>query len=183
MIGPDLQSSRSENLPMRPSEPTRNPSSPEVAAAERWLAGLEAVLEAEERALEPAGFEEVARAAEHALEEGERALWEERVARRPELARRAADLAAFRAEAYPERARVLVFPRASSPAVGPWLGWAAAAAALLLAVILQSNGPGLAPEDLQAGPAPPAAPAGQPLFVDGFEAGDPSSWTSVSTSG
>ena len=183
MIGPDLQSSGSEKLPMPPADPTRPTDRAAEAAAELWLARLAGELEAEERALEPADFadfEGIVRAAEHGLDEGERALWQERVARHPELARRAAELAAFRAEAYPQGARVLAFPRGSR-ATGPWLGWAAAAAALLLAVLLRSNAPTFVPEDLQAGPAP--VNREEPVFFDGFEGGDPSSWTAVSSSG
>jgi hypothetical protein len=165
---------------MRP--PESRPTPAEAAhASERWLARLQAGLDSEERALEAADLEEVVRAAEHRQAEDERALWEERVARQPELARRAAELAAFGAEAYPEGARVLAFPGAPARTAAPWLGWAAAAAAVLLAILLRPDAPTITPQELQAGPAPDL-PA-ETLFADGFEGGDPSSWAAVSSSG
>jgi len=182
MMAPNFQSSRAEKSAVTPDPPTPNRAE---TAAERWLARLDATLAAEERGLEPADFDQVARAAEHRLDADERPLWEERVARNPELALRAADLGRFRAEAYPESARVLAFPSLVRHAAAPWLGWAAAAAAVLLAVLLRSSAPTLAPEELQAGPTsePSSSTPGETLFSDGFENGDPSSWTAVSSSG
>jgi hypothetical protein len=140
----------------------------EPSPAERLLAGFAADLAAEERALGPVEPDELAAAADGGLDAAALAVWQERVARRPELAARVEDLAVFRREAYPEPARLVIFPRAQRTA---WR-WAAALAAALLVALL-----GWARTRERSSP-PPA----QSIFSDGFESGDASRWATDSPS-
>jgi hypothetical protein len=180
MMAADLRSRGVEPNAVRP-DPT--PQNAAEAAAARLLGRLEADAARAERELGAPELDEVVRAAEGRLDDAERALWEERVARSPELARRAGALARFAAEAYPERARIVALPAArrrdAAPRVG-WLGWAAAAAAALAVVLVGTGGP---TEEAAEAFAPTSPPATELVFADGFEHGDPSSWSTVSPSG
>jgi anti-sigma factor RsiW len=189
MIGPDPRSRGAEQRlvrapdPTRPTPPVPAPLPVDLAArAERALLDFAAALRREAEGPEGADFDLLSRAVDGELDPAERALWEERVARDPHLARRAESLAAFRAELGDGTARVLEFRR--KPARLSLAGWAAAAAVLLLAVLLR-EAPRLAREH---GSASAAAPrlldwSGEQLFADGFEAGDASGWSSVAPSG
>lgn len=141
-------------------------------------------LATEEAALEPVAFEELAAAVDGQLDESEALLWEERVARDPLLARRVADLEQFRDQLERPAARLLSFRGPSS--ARRWLGWAAAAAAALVVAIGLRAGSTERPAAREALAVPlTSAPASEPspLFADGFEAGDVSSWSAVSSSG
>jgi hypothetical protein len=140
----------------------------EKSSAERLLAGFATDLAAEERALGAVEPDELAAVADGRLDAAALAVWQERVARRPELAARAEDLAAFRRQAYPEPARVRAFPAARRTA---WR-WAAGIAAALLVALL-----GWARTQERSSP-PPA----QSIFSDGFESGDASRWATDSPS-
>jgi len=160
----------------------RSPSDADPTA-ERWLVGLAKALDREERALETPSFDELVAASEEELDEGEASLWAERTTRDPGLASRAAALARFRAEAYPEIGRLIVLPRRRVPIRR--LGWFVAAAGVLLAMVVGlSGGSRQGPARIEAHRAAPAAPpASDVLFQDGFEQGDSSSWSAVSSSG
>ena len=151
------------------------------------LAALGRQLAAEEVRLGPVSDDEIVAYVDGTADEGDRLLFEERLARDPSLARTVADLAALRtsleADERPvETARILPFRRRE---LRHRIGWAAAAAAALLAaVLLAPPRTGLppasgAPAAAAAVPAPPP----QPLFVDGFEAGSPASWSSATAGG
>lgn len=152
-----------------------NPASP---AVEHLLAGFAAELAAAERALGPVEPDELADAADGRLDAGALAVWEERVARRPELAARAGDLAELRRLADAEPARALAFPRARR--IG-WR-WAAGIAAALLVALLGWARTG--ERSLRSAGGEVAAPSpAQPIFSDGFESGDASRWSTSPATG
>jgi hypothetical protein len=154
-----------------PSHPLASPARRQ--AAERLLRELAGQLESEELALEEPGFDELAAAAEGTQDEPGRLLWAERVARDPELAERAAALAAFCATV-PTRSILRFFPR--RPAMTRWGAPLAAAAALLVALLLRWANPTPVPAPVQA-TAPPPPAAHRILFADGFESGSLRDWT------
>lgn len=152
------------------------------ARVESLLSGFVATLARTERELDEPGFEEFCRAVEGDLDATEEALWAERIARSPELVARAEALARFRAEIAAPAGNVLEFRR--KPARVAWSGWLAAAALLLFAVSLRET-----PAFVDAPvPATASAPhqldwSDEQLFVDGFEVGDASSWSTVTPAG
>jgi hypothetical protein len=168
----DSPSSQSGETSVTPTDP----------AARRLLTeSLVAELAAEERALGPAEFEELAAAVEGTLDAPARAVWEERLARDPGLARRAAELSAFAREAWPQAAPA---PRRAPLA---WRWAAGVAAALLLALLVAGRGgeqPRHAPAAVPATgvaaalPAPSTPAPAATIFADGFESGDASRWVS-----
>jgi len=180
MIRPDSRSPPREGEAVnRPDMTLPTSSSPQGDEnARRLLAELGRQLAEEERLLEAPEFEEIAAAAEGGQDEAEKLLWEEQVARSPQLAGRAAALAAFRA-AQPSTGRLLTF--SARGAASPWFAWGAAAAALLVAALVVWK-------DSTPAPAPTAARAVAPqsnevLFADGFESGNLGDWTSATPSG
>jgi hypothetical protein len=154
-------------------------------AASRLLGALATDLAAEERALEAPDFELLASASEGRLDETERALWDEHVARDPSLASRAAAIAELTAAAYPPGRPTAKLVPFRDPATNrrqgssrPAAGWLAVAAAALGAIGLSYL---LARPPLAEAPtvSKQAAPAEsrQLLFEDGFEGGDADSWS------
>lgn len=172
-LEPHLSAPTAEREPLSGVDPAR------VASL---LSGFAETLARTERELDEPGFEELCRAVEGDLDATEEALWAERIARSPELAARAEDLARFRAECERPASNLLEFRR--KPSRVAWSGWLAAAALLLFAVSLREN-----PALVEA-PAPATASvphqldwSDDQLFVDGFEAGDASSWSTVAPAG
>lgn len=176
---PDFHSSGVSPMAMNPLTDPRSPA----AAADPVRIGrvLGAALAAEETALAPLTYEEIEAYVDGAGDEAERLLIEERLARDPAAAAVAADLRGLAAELTAPPARVLEFrPAARRPAR---LGWLAAAAAAVLAVILVGR-PETAPDPTVEAVAPPARPAPtQPLFIDGFEEGTSAGWSEISSGG
>jgi hypothetical protein len=164
-----------------PLPPVFRPADAEGAGARRALAGFVASLRTERDGLEAPDFEELARAVDGDLDLGERELWQERVAADPELGRRAAELAQFRA-AIGESGSVVPFGR--PPGRVSLSGWLAAAAVLLFVVAIRE-----VPELVSKyGSLRAAAPRvfdlrDEPVFADGFEGGDASSWSTSSPAG
>ena len=179
MIGPDLRSREAEERAVTPPSP--DPQSTPTAG--RALEAFAASLRRESEQVGPggvdeAGFDELCRAVDGELDEAEAALWTERLAHDPGLARRAADLERFRAELAPS-GRVLSFRR--PPARVSLSGWLAAAAVLLLAVSVREI-PKIVAEH---GSLRAAADRlfEEEVFADDFEAGEASGWSSASPSG
>jgi hypothetical protein len=165
---------------MRPA-PTRTPT-PADAEAVRLAAEWSRQLALEEARLEPVSFEEIEAWVDGAGDDVDRALFAERLECDPVLAAAVADLSAFRSglageTPRPETARILPFRR---PEFRRKLGWAAAAAAALVAAVLV--GPSARHRQVEVQVAAPAAPApaeSAPLFTDGFEEGSSASWSQI----
>jgi hypothetical protein len=160
-------------------------------SANRLLGALANDLAAEERALEEPDFEFLANAAEGGLDDTERAVWDELVARDPSLGSRAAAIAELAAAAYPAgqpAARVVPFgdsatnrrQGSSRPAAG-WLAVAAAALGAIGLSYLLSRAP-IAETPTVSNQATPTE-SRQLLFEDGFEGGDAGSWSATTDPG
>jgi len=145
-------------------------------AAQRLARELGRQLQDAELALDDVAPDELVAAAEGAQDEPERLLWEERVVRQPELARRAAELAAFIAAARPGARRSLAARWPRRPTQSRWFAPLAAAAALLVALLLSLATPAPRPRPTSAATPPPAV-TNRVLFANGFESGNLQSWS------
>ncbi len=153
------------NRPLSPQKPSPDAREVSLDGGARLLREFAHLLGDAERELDAVDFEELAAAVEDRLEVGQREVWEERLARDPELTRRAAELARFRAVLdAPRPVHVLPFRR---PMTRPGLMFTAGAAAatLLVALLLHFAAP--QPSRLRAQRAHRSATADRPCPVHG----------------